>query len=487
MQIAVLAASAAPPPDLYLRVRKPHAQSGTALCFVLFCLMLIDTGVMAASETIFRGAITSTTAAVILLPLIVRMLKRPIDIFEPIIPTTLAFLSMFVLRPVLDQVSSNYVHLGFNFSADFDETLLVVLAGCSAFAAGYISNCGVLLQRFLPRPRPDFPIKQVEIAALVTAAVGITLFAGFIVQSGGMRTLALLLRGRSGELDHVYRNSTGYLYGGVTLVIPASFMFFGAWLRSRRKFHLILAISVLGPSLVIGIAQGTRISLLPVVTGLAAIYYIYKQRRPKLRNLFVAGLVALTISSFLREVRDFDKSGKKAAAWSELMRDPGKTLADTFSNDDNEMFDTLANSLSVFPRRVPFQPFALVTDFVNRIIPRTLYPNKPLEVNDQFIVALWPQHYAYSRASSSSSIFGNFFLYGGAIGVAVGGFAIGVVLNQLWQWQLRNSRNLNVLLLYAFVPSLVLILMRGTVIDTLSKLCYSVVPLIIAQRYWRRA
>ena len=98
-----------------------------------------------ASDTLIRGMLTSTTAAAILFPLIVRLAKREFDIFEPVVPATLALSSMFVVRPLVDQVTSSYIHLGFNISPTFDEALLAVLVGCIAFSSGYLSN---LVHRF---------------------------------------------------------------------------------------------------------------------------------------------------------------------------------------------------------------------------------------------------------------------------------------------------------------------------------------------------
>ena len=65
-----------------------------------------------ASETVVRGVLTSATATAILFPLIVRLANQTFDMFEPIVPATLALLAMFVARPLVDQVTSNYVHLG---------------------------------------------------------------------------------------------------------------------------------------------------------------------------------------------------------------------------------------------------------------------------------------------------------------------------------------------------------------------------------------
>ena len=61
-----------------------------------------------------------------------------------------------------------------------------------------------------------------------------------------------------------------------------------------------------------------------------------------------------------------------------------------------------------------------------------------------------------------------------------------MLFNQIWRWYLRNTGNLSAIVLYAFVPGFVVILLRGTIADTLTRMYFLVLPLVIAERYWRR-
>ena len=168
-----------------------------------------------------------------------------------------------------------------------------------------------------------------------------------------------------------------------------------------------------------------------------------------------------------------------------LLTDPAQALASTFTKDDSEMFDTFCNLVSVVPSRIPFQPFGPITDIGTRALPRILFPDKGLELPDQFVVVLWPQHYKVSRASSAFSILGHYYMYGGILGVAIGAFCMGLLLRQTWLWYLAHSDNLNAILLYSFVPSFVVILWRGTVTDTLGRMVFTVLPLVVMQSFIR--
>ena len=262
-------------------------------------------------------------------------------------------------------------------------------------------------------------------AAIIASALGIGLWGAFLFSHGGLAMVLLMLKGRSRELADILRHSTGYLWNAIDFVVPGSFIFFAAWLRFRHLYFLILATLALSPILVLTAAQGNRSGLLPVFLGLASIYYLYKRRRPKTRNVLLLSFLIIVAFTFLRDFRDSGSIGRKSLRSMDFAKRPGQSLGETFAGGDDEMFDTLANMLSVVPKRVPYQPSRAVIDLAIRALPRTLYPNKPLEMNDQVIVALWPQHYQYSRAAAADSIFGNFYLYGGILAVAVGAFCTG--------------------------------------------------------------
>lgn len=460
------------------------APSITALLITCFFLCVIIAVALFASETVVRGVLTSATATAILFPLIVGLANQTFDMFEPIVPATLALLAMFVARPLVDQVTSNYVHLGLNISATFDETLLTVMVGCIALSVGYLSGVGTTFWQLLPRPTSAFPQRSVVEAGVVTAVLGGCLYVVFLASHGGFAMLLLTLKGRSTQLGDIQRHSTGYLYSAINFLVPASFMFFAAWLRSRRFYLFTLTVLAGGPFLLLGLTQGSRIGLLPALLGLGIIYYLHEKRRPKVRNVLILGVLTVGVLAFIRDFRDADSIGRRSLDSMEFTNHPGQSFGNTFGGNDNEMFDTLANTLSVVPDRIPYQPWGLITDLAIRALPRTLYPDKPLEVSDQLIVALWPEHYQRTRASSANSIFGNLYLYGGIVGVALGAFSIGAILNQSWKSYLRNSGNLNAIVLYAFVPGFVVILLRGTITDMFTRMLFFVLPLILAQRYW---
>jgi oligosaccharide repeat unit polymerase len=465
-----------------------NSRSSSLLWLALLgCLWAITVVAMVTSESLLRGMLTSATAAAIIAPALIRIGNGSFDLFEPLAITLPVLLIMFVARPIADQVISSYNHTGYDISSTFDITLVTVLIGCTALSAGYLWRSRWLSHHTLPRPSEMFPNRKVKIAALAIAALGLSLFGIFLRSKGGIGIIAIFMAGRSTQKFALERNSTGYLYDSMFFLVPAAFTMFAAWLRWRRLHMLMLSMFIGLPFVAYEAAQGDRNQLLTVIFGVPLIYYLVQQRRPRMHYLLLSGVGLLLVLVFIREFRDSDSAIRSGFDASDFAQHPAETIGKSFTQQDDEMFDTLANIISVVPSRIPYQPEAVLTDIGTRAIPRSVYPDKPLEANDQFVSFMWPLHYRAVRASAASSIFGNFYLYGGVLGVAIGSFVIGTLLRQTWNWVKASGSNINAILIYSFVPSLIVMLLRGTVSETLTRVFFMVLPIMLAQRYWGRA
>jgi hypothetical protein len=206
------------------------------------------------------------------------------------------------------------------------------------------------------------------------------------------------------------------------------------------------------------------------------IIYGWKQKRPLPITLLGCALLFVVGSSAIRETRDVDAATRNAN-YSAAFDLQAATL-NTLSQNDNEMFDTMANELLVVPSQVPFRPLCSVTDLLIRGIPRPLYPNKPLECPDAIINTLWPNHYKATRAVQATSIMGNLYADSGVFGVSIGMFAIGFGLSVCWAWFQLDPSSPARLMVYSTVPALAVVLLRGTFPDTAGRSFYILLPIV---------
>ncbi len=439
----------------------------TVILSALTALILLTAGIS------FSALLLESCLLLLVLPL---MMRKRLDIFEPLVVANIALGVMFIGRPLAILMTGETLHLGYDVLATFDEALLVALVGILFFQLGYFSPLGKSWSRRLPEP-PVFRLRQVAVYGWIFLILGGLMYGTFLIQTDGVATLLSILSGRQETHNELYLSSTGYFYNGLLMWGAAALIFFAMTVSyGVRRYRTWFLLSFL-PLLVMYGSTGARSHLLPIVLSIPIYWYLWKGRRPSGKSILVALLIGISALGWLREMRSTWQESDALDALMVALAAPITETGAILSGPDNEMFDSLANELLVVPEILPFQYGSTVTDIFVRAIPRPLWPNKPLEANDAIVDTLWPEHYAVSRAAPAFSIMGPFYADSGLFTVALGMFLVGAVLSMSWQWLLRHRAHTVAQLIYSMGLPFVVILMRGTIPDTLSRMLFLVVPL----------
>lgn len=407
-----------------------------------------------------------------------RAIRGRLDLFEPVVLANIALGIMFVGRPLHQLITGETTYRGYDILPTFDEALLIALIGISFFQLGYFYRPGATAwARRLPKPPPLRP-QRVAMAGWLYLLIGGLLFGTFLARQGGLGLLLILLEGRQQSNNDLFLGSTGYFYNGLLLWGASALIFFAIAVVTRRRRYWLL---FLAPTLCLIVfygVRGSRSQLLPLVLAVPVFWYLWKGRRPSARTLLLAALLGVAMMGALRELRTAGENRDFAATLLGALISPVSEAADILGGADAEMFDALANELAVVPEKLPFQYGATVTDVLIRAVPRPLWPNKPLESNDVVVNTLWPEHYEKSRASPAFSVIGPFYADSGFFTVALGMFGIGWLLAVAWRWLQLHRTQLVAKLIYAMGLPFVVILMRGTIPDTLTRMLFLFVPVV---------
>lgn len=444
---------------------------------ILGALILVNFGVAGFS---LHGVLIMLIILALLLPMGWRHVQGRLDIFEPVVLANVALGVMFIGRPLTDIALETKIHLFYGITSTFDDALLVVLAGVLAFQIGYYVSFARTWAKMLRRP-PAFSRKQAQIAAWLFLMFGGILFAFFLASGGGIALLFVLLKGRSSEDNAIFLNTTAYFNDGILMWAASALVFFALAVVYKRRMNYVWFLATVLPLIIYLGALGTRSDLLPLALSLPVFWYLWKGHRPSARLLLVTATVGIVLIGWLGQIRTAGTSARAEMGTKlvEAFTSPAEQMGNILSGGDDEMFDSIANEMLVVPRQTGYRPGGTLMDLFIRAVPRPLWPDKPLETNDILVNTLWPAHYAASRASAAFSIIGPFYLDSGYIGVLIGMFFIGVVLATTWQWYLLHRRNLNVILIYSMGLPFVVILMRGTLPDTIARMLFMVVPLAV--------
>ena len=417
---------------------------------------------------------------IIVVPMGLRYILGWLDLFEPLVLANVALAVMFIGRPLADIALGTRSHIGLDITATFDEALLVATAGVLAFQIGYHSPFARSWSRVIREPRIFRP-QRAFVTAWLFAILGASLFTLFLAQSGGLGLLFMLFKGRSAAENGIFVASTGYFYDGILMFAASALIFFALGNAVKRRLNYVWCAVTALPMVIFLGARGDRSHLLPLILGIPTFWCLWNNRRPSPLFLFAAIIIGVVIISWEEEIRNTNSMHRadSVGALIEALSSPLDQIGKVLSTQDDEMFDSLANELQVVPYKVAYRPLGALTDLGIRALPRPLWPAKPLETNDAIVAALWPAHYKQSRASAAFSIIGPFYMDSGLIGVVLGMFGLGVTLAMLWKWYLRYRTSLDATLIFSMCLPFVVILMRGSLPDTLSLVLFMVVPLVI--------
>jgi len=434
--------------------------------------------VMVYSKTKLRTFLLFAIFLTLLIPIAIRAVKGRLDIFEPMVSADTSLFFMFIGRPMANLITGKTVHLSYTILSTFDEALFLAWIGIICFKIGYFSPLGRWLATRFPYP-PTFQPGTAALLAWLFTGLGATLFALFLNTQGGFEVMPYLIEGRQASNNDLFLRSTGYLYNGIMMWGPASLIFFSVAVVCKR-IHMFFPFGMLIlPLFILYGSRGTRSHLLPLVFSIPVFWYLWKQRRPSLKTVFLAGLIGLALLGWLREVRNIETKDKTIDVLQAAFSSPFATIGDLLTSPDTEMFDSMTNELLVIPETLAFMHGATFTDILIRAVPRTLCSNKPLESNDKIVNALWPEHYSKSRASPCFSVIGVFYADSGFISVTFGMFFVGALLAASWRWFQAHSNSVTAQMVYSMGLPFVVILMRGNIPDTLARMLFFFAPLLI--------
>ena len=470
-------------PSIIRRVRTPlNSRRIGSVAFVCCAVLLAAAcGALATvAQPSLRGLLIATIAVVLLVPVVLRVFQRRFTLFEPLTVMCIALFIMFVVRPILLLANGQTTHLGYDINPNFDEALLVALAGSIAFVVGYFTRVAARVGRVLPPVgRSGTHLDATVVYALGLFAVGMLLYAAFLAGSGGTAALESLLSGRRPEQNDFYLNSSGYLYQGLFLCGPAGLLVFSAGLEKRRAVLMLGGALMMVPLAMLGGATGGRLSLMVLLTPPLTFLILRTSKRPPAWMMVTGVYFALTVGlGFLGQQRDAEgRTQSRPTLLQEAVIHPERSLETVFLRNDTEMFDTLVVLTATVPERLPYQHGSSLTDSITRAVPRSVWANKPLDANDQFITTVWPAHYASSRASAASSVIGNLYQDSGLWTVGLGMTVIGVAARALWEWLRRWPNTTGVQLMFASALPLLVVLARGNIQSTLSIALFTLIPL----------
>lgn len=422
--------------------------------------------------------------AALLTPIVVRLIQRRFDPFEPIVIFAVAFGVMFVIRPFAMMAEERFAYGTIAVRDTFSEMTVLAAAGAAAFIGAYALPVGGRIAANRRVASTSFHSGRIVAAALVTAALGFILIGLFLARAGV--GLEVILAGRSARLTEAYRSSSSYLAQGPALLASSSLMLLVTGSAYARRGLMILGGIIAVIVLFLSVPTGSRMLLLPFVGGALVYRYVSRGTRPRIVTVMALIVVGLFVSTILHDARlaSDGPDGSLRASTSSTIRQPERIFDPLTSGLDAAMAPGLATALKVVPEDIGLmRGGASVGDFVTRPIPRELWSNKPLSPREKLISHVWPAEYAHRVANPEFSVLLYFYLDFAILGVIVGMAAYGVIARGLYEYFRTHHDNLVVRLMFALSVPFVVIALRDSPVDTFARGIFIFLPIWFAFRF----
>jgi hypothetical protein len=413
-------------------------------------------------------------------PIVIRLIQRRFDPFEPIQILAVTLLILYAVRPAAELVfgitsfDNQYIRSGFAGAA------VISLVGILALYAGYAVSSGKRLARRTPAV-PDMwdPVRSVRfgIWVLVVAAL---LTAAFAASVGPSAVFHLFL-GRSQTSYTTFLAVSGYVGLGPYLTIPAAVIFLYAFMRLRSlPVFLLFAFSLAG-AVFVSFPAGNRTYILALVLPLLVIPYLRKRRRPSPAATMLAVLAAvLGMNVFLATRRVAVRKPLFPTIAHAVTHLPSQ-LKDFATGVDLAEFSVLELEHQAFVENtnpLRFQPGQTLLSLVTYPLPRKLVGSKPPAAGQEVINRLFPTT-TMVRASFNPALFGDFWADDGWLTIVLYCFVIGVAVRYFWEYFLRNVSSEGMQIVFAETLPILVIMVRNSAVDALARSLFLSGPLLL--------
>lgn len=313
--------------------------------------------------------------------------------------------------------------------------------------------------------------------ALFTVVAGVRIFA--YINPFATR---YLLRGTEGPSIFGGEGANNYLLLSLNFLIPGIILQFTSWVCTRKKmsellFWLVIALGIFT-------SLGFRYRIVIVLVPCLLIWYLLRQRRPKLVVLGIAASLLVLMAGFIQLTRIYGYGLSTTAL-------QGSSAGEVFSEglSDSQVFLTTSAMISSIPKNYPYvglQPFISVLQFP---IPKAWWPQKDTYSYMQDAIASFFTHPTLGNLGEGAFVlcYGEWYLMGGWLALVAMSVLFGWMLRCLWNWFLLRRYEPLAVAIYALTASyLYMVVSRGYMAQIVAGFVFTIAPLFWIYRRWSR-
>lgn len=264
-----------------------------------------------------------------------------------------------------------------------------------------------------------------------------------------------------------------YFSLALNFLIPGTLLLFGAWVLDRRAPVQLLAWALAATGLFT--TAGFRWRLVVLLAPMALLWFLARQRRPRLAFLAVVATVLIFLAGYVGLGRTYGR-GLDTALLEQ--RTAGEIFDAGF--DEAHIFLTTGGLMAQSPQDYPFVGLTPIVNTLTFFIPRAIWPEKG--TNEYISDAAWLLYGGPQAGGSAPLNIAEYYLMFGWTSLLLMGLLIGVILRSLYSWFLLNRYDLSAQVIYVTaICFLYVVVSRGYLPQVVSLLAFTVFPLVVVR------
>lgn len=415
-------------------------------------------------------------AAILLIPIIIALINKRFDPFEPIYLWIIIYAFLYLAKPFVQLLTGE----PFKYGAEFlNEALLLAMLGLVVFYLGYYGSFGRKIAARLPAIKREISSKKLGIAAWVFIIIGFLGLNHYINISGGWQVFWSKPHGLAGQAI----KSTAYIYQLPELMVIGFILIYEIFIHKiiinktavKIKNILTLIAAAIGGVGIYTIIWGSRTFYSWIIIAMVVLYFLKRENRPKIKTVVIALLALFLLLCFVPIYRQYMHLGSDFSQITQNLK-PSKIFRTAFSTGDE--FNSYLAEVALVPNSVPYDYFNLYYRTLLHPIPRLIWPDKPVFLNSQ-----WDEFLSKSGMNwgSAESMLGDFYAQLGILGIIIGTFFSGIFWRTIYEYLKKRIKNRSVILIYAIIlPNMFTYLAQSALIAFLKWMPYMVPSTIIA-------
>lgn len=266
-----------------------------------------------------------------------------------------------------------------------------------------------------------------------------------------------------------------YFSLSLNFLIPGTLLLFCSWVRDRHGGISVVFWTLAAAGLFT--TAGFRWRLVVLLVPMALLWFVARQRRPKLAFMAVVATGLILIAGFVGLTRTY-------GAGLDTSRIEGQETAEIFDAGFAEahIFLTTGGLIAQTPERYPFVGLTPLINTATFFVPRQLWPDKG---SNEYISDAAFTLYGGPQAGGSALLnIAEYYLMFGWPSLLAMSLLLGIILRSLYSWYLLNRGDISAQVIYTTaICFLYVVISRGYLPQVVSLLAFTVLPLGVA-RVW---